>query len=95
MEIKENGYFVSDEEISNFNNSLFNTIINAEEVLKIFGDIEIIDKEFDDIMIKFRENMIYSVKNMEKIKSGNFTLEEDILNETFFFYDEKNKTEIM
>ena len=35
-------------------------------------------------MIKFRENYIFTVKFMEQIKSGNFTLEEDVLNNTLF-----------
>ena len=58
MKIKENGYFISDEEISNFNNSLFNTIINAEEVLKIFGDIE------------NSSNIVLKNNNTEKEKKG-------------------------
>ena len=61
--------------------------------MKILDDIQIIDKSFDSIMIKFRENMIHSLKNMEKIKSKNFILEEDILNETFFSEEEKGKIE--
>ena len=93
MKINQNGYFLSPEEISNFNNSVFNIIIDAEKIVKILDDIEIIDKSFDSIMIKFRENMIYSIKNMEKIKSKNFILEEDILNETFFSEEEIDKIE--
>ena len=93
MNIKENGHFLSNEEISNFNDSVFNIIIESEKIVKILDDIEIIDKYFDKIMIKFRENMINSVKNMEKIKSENFILEEDILNKTLFSEEEKDKIE--
>ena len=45
------------------------------------------------LLIKFRENYIYTVKFMEEIKSSNFTLEEDILNTTLFTKNEKNKIE--
>ena len=93
MKIKENGYFLSNEEISNFNSSVFNIIIESEKIVKILDDIKIIDKTFDRIMIKFRENMIHSVKNMEKLKSENFILEEDVLNKTFFSEEEKGKIE--
>ena len=93
MKINQNGYFLSNEEIFNFNNSVYNIIIESEKIVKILDDIEIIDKSFDKIMIKFRENMINSVKNMEKLKSENFILEEDILNKTFFSEEEKDKIE--
>ena len=93
MNIKQNGYFLSTEEISKFNNSVFDIIIESEKIVKILDDIEIIDKSFDKIMIKFRENMINSVKNMEKIKSENFILEEDILNKTLFSQEEKDQME--
>ena len=93
IKIEQNGYFLSNEDISNFNNSVFNIIIESEKIVKILDDIEIIDKSFDNIMIKFRENMINSVKNMEKIKLENFILEEDILNQTLFSEEEKEKIE--
>ena len=44
-------------------------------------------------MIKFRENFIYNIKYMEEIKSGNFTLEEDVLNETLFNQSVKRQME--
>ena len=93
IKIEQNGYFLSNEDISNFNNSVFNIIIESEKIVKILDDIEIIDKSFDNIMIKFRENMINSVKNMEKIKLENFILEENILNQTLFSEEEKEKIE--
>ena len=93
MNIKDNGYFISDEEINTFNNSFIGIISEAKNISKKLDDITIIDKDFDNIMIKFRENYIYTMKFMEEIKSGNFTLEEDVLNKTLFTLEEKNKTE--
>ena len=93
MNIKENGYFISDEDIKKFNNTFIDIISEAENISQKLDDVTIIDKVFDDIMIKFRENYIYTMKFMEEIKSGNFTLEEDVLNTTLFTLEEKNKTE--
>ena len=93
MNIKSNGYFISAEDINSFNNSFTSLILEAEEVAKKLDNIDIIDKVFDRIMIKFREGYIYTIKFMEEIKSGNFTLEEDVLNTTFFSQNEKNKME--
>ena len=93
MDIKENGYFISNENIKNINNSFFNIFSEAKEVAKKLDNVQIIDKIFDNIMIKFREGIIYTVKFMEEIKSGNFTLEEDVLNDTLFNQSEKNKIE--
>ena len=93
LNLKENGYFISNEEINNFNNSFNNIITEAKKVAKIMDDVQIIDKVFDKIMIKFREGYIYTVKFMEEIKTGNFTLEEDILNTTLFNKDKKNQIE--
>ena len=42
-------------------------------------------------MIKFRENYIYTMKFMEEIKSGNFTLEEDVLNFRKIFVGRKKR----
>ena len=93
LNLKENGYFISNEEINNFNNSFNNIITEAKKVAKIMDDVQIIDKVFDKIMIKFREGYIYTVKFMEEIKTGNFTLEEDILNTNLFNNDKKNQIE--
>ena len=93
MNLKENGYFISNEEINNINNSFINIIEEAKQVAKKLDNVQIIDKVFDSIMIKFREGYIYTVKYMEEIKSSNFTFEEDIFNTTLFSQNEKNKIE--
>ena len=93
MNIKSNGYFISDGDIRAFNESLNSIILEAERVLKLLDDVSIIDFVFDEIMIKFRESYINTINYMEQIKTGNFTLEEDVLNETLFNAAEKNKIE--
>ncbi len=93
MNIKTNGYFITDEEINNFNNSLNSIIIEAEKVAKKLDDVSLIDKVFDEIMIRFRDSYVYTMKFMEEIKRGNFTLEEDVLNQTEFAKSIKNTME--
>ena len=93
MHLKENGYLISNEDIININNSFTYIIEEAKEVVKKLDNVEIIDKAFDKIMIKFQEGFINTVKFMEEIKSSNFTLEEDVLNTTLFNQNEKNKIE--
>ena len=93
MNIKSNGYFISNEDIKSFSESFSNIILEAEKVLKNLDNNNIIDLVFDEIMIKFKDNYINIINYMEQIKSGNFTLEEDVLNNTLFSKDEKNKIE--
>ena len=93
MNIKENNYFTSDEEIKNFTDSFDKILDDAKEVAKKLEDIDEIDFIFDKIMIKFREGYIDTIQLMDKIKTGNFTLEEDILKNTLFTTSEKTKTE--
>jgi len=93
LNIKSNGYFISNEEIQNFNNSFISIISNASKIAQKLDNVNIIDKNFDNIMIKFRENFIETIKFMEEIKSANFTLEEDILNDTLFNQSVKRQME--
>ena len=93
MNIKDNGYLISDADIKAFNQSFANIIADAEKVVKILDNTDIIDKVFDEIMIKFRESYITTINFMEQIKKGNFTLEEDVLNKTLFTKSEKDKIE--
>ena len=93
MNIKNNGYFTSDEDINNFNNSFASIIAEAEKVAKILDNVDIIDKIFDEIMIKFRESYISTIKYMEEIKASNFTLEDDVLGKSLFTKNVKSKME--
>ena len=93
MNLKENGYLTSSEDMNNFNNSFENIIEEAKKVAKILDNVQIIDKAFDKIMIKLQEGFVNTVKFMEEIKSSNFTLQEDVLNTTLFTQKEKNAIE--
>jgi hypothetical protein len=84
INLKENGFFISNQDIINFNEAFYSILTDADEVAKRLYDINLIDKVFDEIMIKFRDNYIYTLKYMEQIKSGNFTLEEDVLKKSSF-----------
>ena len=93
MKIKDSGYFISNANIKLFNDSFANIISEAEKVAKILDNVDIIDLVFDEIMIRFKDNYINTIKFMEEIKSGNFTLEEDVLNKTLFTASIKNQME--
>ena len=87
INIKSNGYFNSQEDIDNLNKKFISLFLKADEVAKKLDDLQLIDKVFDEIMIKFRDNYIYTVSYIEQIKSKNFGLEEDVLNNTSFTPD--------
>ena len=93
INIKSNGYFNSPEDIDKLNKTFLSIFLKADEVAKKLDDVEIIDKVFDEIMIKFRDNYIYTVSYMEQIKSKNFGLEEDVLNMSSFSSNIKNQLE--
>ena len=93
INIKNNGYFISEEDIKSFNDSFASIISEAEKITYILDNVDIIDETFDQIMIKFKESYIYTIKFMEEIKSGNFTLEEDVLNNNLFSNETKGKME--
>ena len=90
INIKDNGYFTSEEEKNNFVNSFTIILQEANEVAKQLENVDMIDKVFDNIMIKFREGYMDTVKLMEDIKTGNFTLDEDILKESLIYKGRKN-----
>ena len=93
LNLKQNGYFISDADIDNFNKTFISLISKADEVSKKLDNFPLIDKVFDEIMSKFRDNFIDTVSYMEQIKQKNFQLEEDVLNTTSFSQDIKNKME--
>ena len=87
------GFFNSKEEIDNFNKTFLSIFQKSEDVAKKLDDIKIIDKVFDEIMMKFRDSYINTVSYMEQIKSGNFSLEEDVLNKSSFNQEIKSQME--
>ena len=84
MNLKDNGYFISSNEI-NLNFDIYNsTIENALIMSKKLDDDEYIDKIFDEIMIHFRDNFSDNEKFMDNIKIMEFTLNENILKNSHF-----------
>ena len=93
ININNNEKLITNEDVNNLNKSFSSIDLEVEKAYKKLNDIDIIDTVFDEIMIKFRESYIDTVKFMEEIKVSNFTLEDDILNDTLFTPNVKNKME--
>ena len=93
INLKPNGYFISQEDIDGLSETFFSIFLKSDEVAKKLDNVDLIDTVFDEIMIKFKENYIYTVSYMEQIKSKNFGLDEDVLNKTSFSSNIKNKME--
>ncbi len=93
VNIKDSGYYITNKEIEK-NNEAYGAILDdAEKVYEILNQDGLIDKEFDRIMIKFKDSCIEILKYMADIKSQYFTLEENILNQTLFTFDIKENIE--
>ena len=66
MNLKENGYFISDYDISSTNNSFYPDIEDALKSSKILDNDEIIDKYFDKTYSEIKENYTYLMKFQRK-----------------------------
>ena len=90
---KENGYYISANEIQ-VNNDKFNEILNsAYESINNLNNLNIIDKTFDKVMIGFKDNFTELLRFLEEEKINKFPLEEDILKDGLFSSEEKQKME--
>lgn len=87
--LKENGYFISNNEIQTYNNSFSYVISEANEISRQLDNDELIDKKFDEIMSNFRQNYTNIIKYMEKEKIANFILDEDTLKDSLFTESDK------
>ena len=89
--IKENGYYISDNEIT-VNNNKFNNMINSFININTNPyNLDIIDKTFDKIMIGYKDNFTNLLKYLENEKNNKFPLKEDVLKESYFNAEEKQK----
>ena len=89
IKLKDSDYFITNYEIKS-NNESFNYIIN--DSLNMSNKIEnneTIDKTFDDIMIKFKENFTYIQNYMDIQKEEQFPLDENILKDSLFTLNEQ------
>ena len=92
INIKENGYFISDSEITK-NSESFSPIINeAKEVAIKLDKDEYIDKLFDNLMINFEDNITDIIINMEEQKENKFPLQENALK--YGLFDDNSKEKI-
>ena len=84
MDIKPNGYFISDYDL-NVNNETYSEIINkASQISSQLDNDEFIDTTFDEVMKNINNNYTSIIKNMEKKKEELFPLNEDVLKESSF-----------
>ena len=90
--IKENGYFISDSEITKNNESFSPIIKEANEVAIKLDKDEYIDKLFDNIMINFEDNITDIIINMENQKENKFPLQENVLK--YGLFDDNSKEKI-
>ena len=91
INLKDNNYFLSNEEIES-NINLFTSLINnAIKVAEKLDNDEYIDKTFDNIMINFKENFTDANKNIDKKKEEIFTLTENSLKNDYFSKSEQEQ----
>ena len=83
MNLKD-GYFINKNDIESNNQTFFTIIENALSIAKSLDNNEHIDKTFDEIMTKFRNNFTSITKYMETIKEEQFPMAENTLNGGYF-----------
>ena len=89
--IKENGYYILDNEITSNNNKFNNMINDFSNINSNPNNLDIVDKIFDQIMIGFKDNFTNLLKYLEDEKNKRFPLEEDVLKDNYFNFEEKQK----
>ena len=90
IDIKDSGYFISNNDINSNNDSFYNIIDKSLNIFNKLCNNENIDKSFDQVMINFRKNCANIIKDMDKQKEELFILNEDVLRESLFTKREEN-----
>ena len=93
LDIKDSGYYLTYSEIAEKNKTYSSIWDDYPLVLQQLLKDDLIDKTFDKIMINFKEEYIKIVKYMAEKKAELFTLEDDVLDENSFTYEDKNNIE--
>ena len=91
--ILDNGYFISDNEINN-NNDTYNKVI--KEFLSVtskLDNLEVIDKLYDELMINFKENFTNLMQYLQNEGDDKFLLEKNLLTENYITEEEKQTIE--
>ena len=94
IDIKDSGYYLSYKDIEIRNKTYMSILSEIDEVIKILSNDTLIDKAFDEIMIKFKQNEINIVRYMDEKKYEYFPLEENVLNGSLFTEKEKENMEL-
>ena len=94
MDIKSNGYFISDYD-KNSNQEKFSKIIDESlKIAETLNNDEYIDTVFDEVMRNIKENFTEIIKYMDKQKEELFPLNEDVLNQSAFTPEIQNNMKI-
>ena len=72
--LKDNKYFISDDEINSYENNFKNMINNGLNIAQKLDNNEYIDIVFDNIMTNLRGNFTETNKNIDELKEQIFTL---------------------
>ena len=90
MDIKDNGYLMTNYDINSNNERSVDVIANAKEIAKRLDNDEYIDTKFDEVMNHFRENFTNIQKFMDKEKEDKFPLSENVLKDGHFSSEVQN-----
>ena len=90
MDIKPNGYFITDYDLNTNNESYSEIIDKASKISNDLDNDQYIDTKFDEVMRYIKQNYTTIIKNMEKKKEELFPLNEDVLKESSFSYEFQN-----
>ena len=91
INLKDNGYLSSADDIKSINESSFEVITNAINVFYQLNEVDYIDKTFDKIMTYASENYTSIIKYMDEQKNIQFPLQENPLKDNFFTEFEKSE----
>ena len=94
IDIKDSGYYISKDNIHGRNQTYASIYSEIEKVLEQLNKDDLIDKMFDNIMIRFKEDYIKITKYMSEKKAELFTLEEDTLIGSIFSDEDKHSMEL-
>ena len=84
MELKPNGYFISDYDIKSNKEAFTKIIDKASSISKQLDNDELIDINFDQVFKRINSNFTNILKYMDKQKEELFPLNEDALKTTYF-----------
>lgn len=84
MNIKGNGYFISDYDLNSNEDSFSKIIESSSRISSQLDNDEFIDTAFDGIMKNIKSNFTSILKNMEKKKEELFPMDDDVLKSSTF-----------